>query len=158
MKVLFLLGNAAVVLEIFGFFNSKAIHRLRDVIFEEFAAFDCCGLIFTMMAFDMQSDWDYVAHMQNIFRQRNADTAFYFAELVASQEIRLKRNATENRLLHKASKRDNEESNRRLLRDDANHRCESLDGEVPFEHYIKIDNSHLAPEAAAKIIKDAFGL
>lgn len=47
---------------------------------------------------------------------------------------------------------------RRLLRDDANHRCESLDGEVPFENYIKIDNSHLAPEAAAEKIKEAFGL
>ena len=35
----------------------------------------------------MQSDWDYAAHMQNIFGQRNADAAFYFAEFVTSQEI-----------------------------------------------------------------------
>ena len=63
MKVLFLIGNAAVgkmtvgqelmkitdlrlfhnhmtiepVIEIFGYFNTKAILRLREVVFEEFA-------------------------------------------------------------------------------------------------------------------------
>lgn len=41
------------VLEIFGSFNGKAIHRLREVIFEEFASSDLAGLIFTYMwAFD----------------------------------------------------------------------------------------------------------
>ena len=45
------------VIEIFGQFNPKVIHRLREVIFEEFASSDCYGLIFTIMwAFDMQSD------------------------------------------------------------------------------------------------------
>ena len=80
----------------------------------------------------MESDWDYAAHMQNIFGQRNADAAFYFAEFVTSQEIRLERNATESCLLHNVSKRNIEEPNRRLLHNDANHRCENPDGEVSF--------------------------
>lgn len=185
MKLLFLIGNAAVgkmtvgqelmkitdlrlfhnhmtiepVIEIFGSFNPKVIQRLREVIFEEYSASDNYGMIFTYMwAFDMQSDWDYIEHVKDIFRQHNKDTEFYYAELVAPQKIRLERNATENRLKNKASKRDVEISNQRLINDDSNHRCESLDGEIPFENYIKIDNSELPPEKVAKIIKERFGL
>lgn len=183
MKLLFLIGNAAVgkmtvgqelmkitglrlfhnhitiepVLEVFGQFNGAAINRLRDVFFEEFAKSDSCGMIFTYMwAFDMQSDWDYIEHVKSIFAPYN--TEFYCAELVASQKTRLKRNATENRLRCKASKRDIEASNQRLLYDDSRARLESFDGEVPFENYIKIDNTDIAPEAAAEIIKEKFSL
>lgn len=185
MKVLFLMGNAAVgkmtvgqelmkitdlrlfhnhmtiepVIEIFGYYNSNAIRRLREVIFEEFAASKCYGLIFTyMMAFDMQSDWDYIEYVKDIFRQRNEKVEFYYVELVASKEIRLARNVTENRLKNKASKRDLEASNQRLLHDDANYRLESHDGEIPFDNYIKIDNSNIEPEIVAQKIKEHFNL
>lgn len=183
MKVLFLIGNAAVgkmtvgqelmkitdfrlfhnhmtiepVIEIFGYFNPKAIQRLREVVFEEFASTECFGLIFTIMwAFDTQSDWDYIEHVKDIFKQKNQNVEFYYVELVTSQKIRLERNITENRLIHKASKRDIEISNQRLLNDDANHRCESFAGEIPFENYIKIDNSSLTPDVVATIIKKQF--
>ena len=114
-------------------------------------------MIFTYMwAFDQQSDWDYLEHIKEIFAPYG--TEFYYVELVASQEKRLERNATENRLKNKASKRDIELSNRRLLNDDANNRLESFDGEIPFENYIKIDNSQLPPDVVAKMIKDKFEL
>lgn len=185
MKVLFLLGNTAVgkmtvgqelmkitdlrlfhnhmtielVIDIFGYFHPPAIQRLREVIFEEFAATNGYGLIFTlMMAFDVQSDWDYLAHVKDIFKQKNENVEFYYVELVASQEIRLARNETENRLKHKQSKRDIAISNQRLLNDDAAYRCESFEGEIPFENYMKIDNSALAPETVAYKIKEAFHL
>jgi hypothetical protein len=109
-----------------------------------------------MMAFDWQSEWDYVKHVNSFFEPYG--TEFYYTELVASQEIRLQRNETENRLKNKASKRDIEISRARLLADDENARLESLEGEIPFENYIKIDNSHLAPEVVAKMIKERFGL
>lgn len=183
MKLVFLIGDAAVgkmtvgqelmkmtglrlfhnhmtiepVLQIFGQFNTKAISRLRQVIFEEFAASDAYGMIFTIMwAFDLQSDWDYVEYVKSIFEPH--DTEFYYVELVAPQAIRLERNATENRLKNKASKRDIELSNQRLLRDDAQYRLESRDGEIPFANYMKIDNSNLSPEVVAKIIKERFSL
>ena len=35
---------------------------------------------------------------------------------------------------------------------------ESFDGEIPFENYIKIDNSDLPPESAARMIKERFDL
>lgn len=183
MKLLFMIGNAAVgkmtvgqelakitglklfhnhmtiepVLEIFGQYNSEAIMRLRQVIFEEFAKTDNYGMIFTYMwAFDRQTDWDYVEHVKDIFKPYG--TEFYYVELVASQETRLKRNVTENRLSKKASKRNIEISNQRLISDDTQYRLESLDEEVPFENYIKIGNTDLAPDVVARMIKERFDL
>ena len=181
MKVLFLFGNAAVgkmtvgqelmkitnlrlchnhmtiepVIEIFGKYDSRIITRLREVIFEEYAKTDNYGIIFTFMwAFDMKEDWDYLAHVREIFEHYNAD--FYYVELVADKNERLRRNVTENRLANKASKRDIEASNKRLLSADEEHRFESYEGEIPFENYIKIDNSNLEADVVAKIIKDRF--
>ena len=146
-----------LALEIFGKLNGTAVARLREVIFEEFAASDAYGLIFTYMwAFDMQSDWDYIAHVRELFERRGAQV--YYAELVAPQEVRLRRNATENRLKHKASKRDIEISNQRLINDDIKYRCVSYDGEIPFENYIKIDNTNLSATQAAEQIKERFNL
>lgn len=183
MKLLFLIGDTAVgkmtvgqelmkitplrlfhnhmmiepVIEIFGYFHPPAISRLRDVIFEEFAASSCEGMIFTFLwAFDLPPDWEYVEHVKDIFQAY--DTEFFYAELVAPQEIRLQRNRTENRLRHKASKRDLERSEQRLLDDDSAHRCVSLDGEVPFPNYIKIDTSHLTAAQTAEVIRDTFCL
>lgn len=185
MKLLFLIGNAAVgkmtvgqelmkitnlrlfhnhmtiepVIEIFGYFNNQAIARLREVVFEEFAASSQYGMIFTYMwAFDQPSDWDYVEHVKEIFRQKNPDVEFYHVELVASKEIRLQRNVTENRLKNKASKNDIATSNQRLIACDEKYRLESRDGEIPFENYIKIDNSTLAPDEVARQIKELFHL
>lgn len=181
MKLVFIIGNAAVgkmtvgqelmkitdlrlfhnhmtiepVLEIFGYFNSAAINRLRRVVFEEFAKSDSYGMIYTYMwAFDQQSDWDYIEDIKSIFAPYN--TECYYVELVASREVRLQRNATENRLRNKASKRDVETSNQRLICDDSNYRLESLDGEIKFENYIKIDNTELPPDVVAKMIKERF--
>ena len=79
-----------------------------------------------------------------------------YAELVAPQDIRLVRNVTENRLKNKASKRNIEASNERLIRDDVNHRMESLPGEITSPNYIRIDNSNMSPEEAARLIKERF--
>jgi len=73
-------------------------------------------------------------------------------------EERLKRNKTENRLNHKASKRDIEASERRLLKDTSSARLVSLDGEITFKNYIKIDNTHLSAEEVARLIKQTFQL
>jgi len=141
---------------IFGY-RPKAIRQIREVIFEEFAESNLYGMIFTFMwAFDQQSDWDYIDSLVDIFRRKNAD--IYYVELVAPQEIRLERNKTENRQRNKASKRNIEFSTSLILNEDANYRLVSNDGEITFDNYLKIDNSNLPPEDAAKIIKDTFML
>ena len=145
------------VIEIFGAFNGYVTQQLREVIFREFAKSDHYGMIHTVMwAFDQQSDWDSVERVTNIFKEQGAEV--YYVELVASQEVRLKRNETENRLKNKASKRDLEASRERIIRQDEKYRLESYDGEVPYENYIKIDNANLEPAEVAKMIQERFSL
>jgi hypothetical protein len=141
------------VIEIFDSFDGKVIQRLREVIFEEFLRSDQEGMIFTFMwAFDMPSDREYIMNVAKKFDE------VYCVELVADQSVRLERNRTQNRLKNKASKRDLSISDQRLIREDTNHRLVSLEGEIPFENYIRIDNTNLAPDAVAKIIKEQFSL
>lgn len=185
MKLVFIFGNPAVgkmtvgqelmkitdlrlfhnhmtiepIIEIFGSYDDKAIRRLREVIFEEFARTQNYGMIFTYLwAYNVPSDAEFIEHVKEIFKERNKETEFYYVELIASKEIRLQRNVTENRLKNKASKRDLEDSNKRLLIDDKRYRCESFDNEIKFDNYIKIDNSYIAPDVVAKKIKDTFKL
>ncbi len=145
------------VIEVFGGVRGDVVQRLREVVFEEFAKSDLYGLIFTyMFAFDRQSEWDYIAHVRSLFEARGAEV--YYVELDAPQDVRLMRNRTENRLKNKPSKRDVAFSDQLLLNADRKYRCESLPGEVPFDNFLKIDNSALSPEETAKIIKDRFDL
>src|SRR5574344_2146154 len=117
MKLLFLLGNAAVgkmtvgqeiakktglrlfhnhmtiepIIEIFGYYDAKIITEVREVIFKELAASSVKGVIFTyMMDFDHKGDWDYLAHVRALFDIPEDDVCY--AELVAPQELRLRRN------------------------------------------------------------------
>lgn len=147
------------VLEIFGDFNTNVIGRLREVIFEEYAATDNYGLIFTYMwAFDMPEESEYLLHVEDIFKSKDPSATFYYVELTAPQSVRLERNATENRLNNKLSKRDIDRSNLRLLKGDEDHRFESLPGEIKFDNYIKIGNTYISAAEAAEQIKRRFAL
>lgn len=140
------------VIEIFGRFKAGTILKLRDVIFNDFVSDENEGMIHTLMwAFDMESDWEYVENLAKKFNE------VYCVELIASQEVRLERNKTENRLLNKASKRDIEASNNRMLKEDT-HRLISNEGEIPFKNYLRINNEHLEACEVAKIIKETFKL
>jgi len=81
----------------------------------------------------------------------------YCVELIADQAVRLERNKTENRLNSKASKRDLEASEQRLLNEER-YRLVSNEGEIPFENYLRIDNTDLVPDVVAKMIKEKFDL
>lgn len=143
------------IIDIFGEYNGDIVRKFRELVFTEFVKTDKYGLIFTCIwAFDTQSDWDYMEHLREIFK--GAD--IYYAELVAPQKVRLQRNTTENRLKHKPSKRNLEWSNEMIIESDLENRLESYDGEVPYENYIKIDNTKLSAAETAKIIRDRFGL
>ena len=145
------------VIEIFGRFDRKTRDELREVVFRNFAASDLYGMIFTYLwAFDDRHDWDYIERVKDIFKPYG--TEFYYVELIAPQKVRLERNATENRLANKASKRDIEQSMARLLKDEARYRCVSYEGEIPFDNYLRIDNTDMPAEDAAKLIKETFDL
>lgn len=138
------------VLEVFGEFKGDTISKLREVIFKDFIKTDNEGMIFTFMwDFDMKSDWEYLDNIVGMFSE------IYCVELIASQEIRLERNKTENRLLHKKSKRDIEASNKRIFNEDT-HRLISNDGEIPFKNYLRINNEKIDAKEVAQMIKDKF--
>lgn len=145
------------VIEIFGEYNPRAVAELREVIFREYMKTSHRGMIFTFMwAFDMQSDWDYTASIAAKFEATGGRV--YYVELVADTAVRIERNKTGNRLQNKASKRDTAVSEARMLREDAKYRLVSLPGELPFENYLRLDNTNLAPAEAAEIIKKHFDL
>ena len=183
MKIVFIFGNSAAgkmtvgqelmkitdlrlfhnhmllepVLEIFGGLpprKNDIMHRLRMVILEVFAATDNYGLIVTGMVSLGRPDWQaLLAPILEVFEPCGAEV--YYVELEASLEVRLQRNVTENRLSHKASKRDIATSEQRLHNDDKNY-VGSIDGQIDMENYIKINNTHLAADAVAKMIKERF--
>ena len=144
------------VIEVFGYYDGETTRGIRDVVFRNFAASSNYGMIFTYMwDFDHQSDWDYIEHVKEIFRPYG--TEFYCVELVAPLEVRQARNATDNRLINKPSKANLEWSRERLIAEEQ-YRLVSKEGELPFEHYLRIDNTNLSPAEAARLIQQTFGL
>ena len=144
------------VIELFGAYNGAVTDRLRQVVFEEFVKTENYGLIFTFIwAFDAPEDWAYVERVSKLYRDAGAQVDY--VELIAPQEVRLERNRTENRLKEKASKRDVALSQARMLSAESRYRCNSEPGEVPYERYLRIDNTHLSAEEAAAMIADHFG-
>ena len=138
------------VIELFGTYEPEVVFRLRQTIFEAFAASDRYGMIFTYVwAFDQPLDWEYIAHVRAIFERHGAD--IYCAELIAPQQVRLARNESANRLAQKPSKRDVDFSRRLLIHDDEKYRCVSREGEVPFENYLRIDNTDLSQIGRAHV-------
>ena len=97
-----------------------------------------------------------IEHVKEIFRPYG--TEFYYVELIAPQEVRLQRNATENRISSKRSKADIAQSSARLMNEDQNYRLVSHEGEIPFDNYLRIDNTNLSASDAAKLIKETFDL
>jgi len=142
-------------------FGQPQFHRLvsefRKRIFEEVAASDLPGMIFTFVwALDLDSEREYIERSCDIFRERGADV--YFVELEASLPERLRRNESEFRLSQKPPKRDVEKSKERLLDDDRKYKLNS-DGDFFYrENYLKIDNTDLPADEVARMILDEFGL
>lgn len=137
--------------------GKRLIGMIREGIFTEMAKSDQEGLIFTYIwAFDLQSEWDYVEKVSNIFESEGGTV--YLVELVADMEERIKRNKTPHRLNHKPKKRDLEWSENDLISTMEKYRMTSNEGEIKNENYIKIDNTDLSADEVAKIIKDKFSL
>lgn len=137
----------------------KALNRaIRQKVFELFAQGDLPGLIFTYMcAFDDPEEFDYLKGLIELFKANGAKCCV--VELCADFDVRLVRNKRENRLLHKESKRDLDWSEKERRSTTAKHRLNSYEGEeLPFENYMKLDNTDLPPDEAARIIKTHFAI
>ncbi|MBV9209887.1 MAG: AAA family ATPase [Acidobacteria bacterium] len=147
-----------LVLNFFNF-GEPPFHRLvaefRRRIFEEVAASDLPGLIFTFVwALDLESDRAFIERSCEIFREKGAE--IYFVELEAELSERLKRNESEFRLSQKPPKRDVVKSRELLLADEQKYKLNS-DGDFFYtENYLKIVNTNLSAREAARRIVEAF--
>ncbi|WP_112179450.1 MULTISPECIES: AAA family ATPase [Paraliobacillus] len=135
----------------------RLVHLFRNEIFQEVAASEMPGLIFTYVwALDQQEDWDFVERVKTTFEEKGAE--IYFVELEADPEERIKRNSTPHRLEHKATKRNIEQSEKNLRETMEQYRLNSNEGEIKQEHYLRINNTNLTAEEVAKEIKETFDL
>ena len=135
----------------------RLVGLFRREIFEAVAKSDLPGMIFTYVwAFDAPEDKDYLKGVCALFEAHGAEV--YFVELEADYEVRHARNRTENRLANKPTKRDIEWSDRNFQRTESRYRMNSLPGEVDFPHYIRLNNTSMPPEEAARRIAEAFSL
>lgn len=138
-------------------FNSLN-RAIRQKVFDLFAKGNLPGLIFTYMcAFDQQEELDYLMGLSELFKSNGAKCCV--VELCADFGIRLNRNKSENRLLHKESKRDVDWSEAEMRSTSEKYRLNSYEGEkLPFENYAKLDNTNIAPDEVAKMIKTHFAI
>lgn len=135
----------------------KMNSEIRKMVFKEFSKSNEKGIIFTGCL-------DFGTFLEKEMKEFEEWTDgyedVYVIELYTTLEERLKRNKTENRLNHKASKRDLDWSEKELLDSLNRHKLTSDDGqgEKLFKNFIKIDNTKLSANAVAQIIKEKFNL
>ena len=145
------------VLALFGDYHRGAVEKIRAAMFEEFLKTDHYGMIFTFQwCFNLSEDWEYARRIAGMFEESGAQVDW--VELCAPLEVRLKRNTTENRLKEKPSKRNTVLSESFIRHAQEVYRDTSLPGEIPFERYLRIDNSELSAEETAERIVQHFGL
>jgi hypothetical protein len=121
-------------------------------VLEEIAASDLPGVVFTYVwAFDHASDSAAVARLAEIFSSRGGRVVY--VELQATQEERLRRNATEFRLAHKPHMRDLAAARQRLLDTDSRYQLNSAGQFDGRADYLRIENTDLsAAEVAERVI------
>jgi hypothetical protein len=142
-------------------FGTPSFHRLvgelRIRIFEEVAKSALPGLIFTYVwALDHANDRKFIDETSAIFLRVGA--AVSFAELEAPQSERLRRNETDLRLSQKPSKRDLAASKQNLLFADEKYRLNTNGDFFYPDRHLKLDNSSMPPEIAARRIQERFNL
>jgi hypothetical protein len=135
----------------------RLVREFRRRIFEEVAASDLPGLVFTYVwALDDPADRAYVEEVAALFESRGAPVRF--VELAASQAERLRRNETPLRLAEKRPKRDLVRSRAFLLEADQRYQLNSA-GDFPFpDRHFRLDTTGLAADEAAERIIAALGL
>lgn len=127
----------------------RLVNEFRRRIFEEVAASDLSGLIFTYVwALDEPEDKDFIDEICEIFRARGAH--IYFVELAASLDERLRRNETEFRLEQKRPKRDIDKSRRNLLESERAYKLNSNGDFFYPDRHLYIDNTDLQPDEVAR--------
>jgi len=135
----------------------KLSNEFRYRLFEEVAASDLEGLIFTYVwALDVPADKHFIDKICALFTAKSAD--IYFVELAADLATRLERNETDFRLEQKPSKRDTSRSRENLLDVHQNYKLNSNNDFFYPKNYLHIDNTDKEAAAVAKEIQESLSL
>ena len=144
---------------IFGF-DTPAQREFNSIFREkafELAVKHNVDLLFTYVAaFEKEEEINYLKTLEHQFTASGGN--FYFVELSADLDTRLKRNLTPHRMERKASKKDTKWSEENLLKDSQRHRLNTKKGETLFENHLKIDNTNLSPDEVADIVIGKYNL
>lgn len=144
---------------IFGF-NTLAQREFNSIFREkafELAVKHNVDLLFTYVAaFEKEEEINYLKTLEHQFTASGGN--FYFVELSADLDTRLKRNLTPHRMERKTSKKDTKWSEENLLKDSQRHRLNTEEGEILFENHLKIDNTNLSPDEVADIVIGNYNL
>ncbi len=125
----------------------RLVGEFRRRIFEEFAATDQPGMIFTFVwALDDPGDRDFVDSTIDTFARHGART--YFLELEATQTERVRRNETPLRLREKRL-RDTAGSRAFLLAADRQYQLNTRGSFFYPDRHLKIENTTLEPAVVA---------
>ncbi len=137
--------------------GSRLVNLFRSEIFKAVAESDLEGMIFTYVwAFEEKSEYDYIDMIAQLFIANGGEIVV--VELEADYDVRLERNKTPNRLLHKPTKRNLKWSEENFIKTSSKYRLNSLDGEIKYENYMRINNTTLEPKQVALMIKEKFDL
>ena len=129
---------------------------IRKSAFEIATKYDI-DMIFTLVvAYDLPEEIEYLNSLKGMFEESGGE--FYFVELEADVETRLKRNITPHRLEAKKSKNDVERSRNDLLKTMQKYKLNTDEGEILFPNHIKINNTHLSPNEVVDIVMKKFNL
>lgn len=144
---------------IFGF-NTPAQREFNSIFREkafELAVKHNVDLLFTYVAaFEKEEEINYLKTLEHQFTASGGN--FYFVELSADLDTRIKRNLTPHRMERKTSKKDTKWSEENLLKDSQRHRLNTEEGEILFENHMKIDNTNLSPDEVADIVIGNYNL
>ena len=151
------------VLEVCGKFDSSVVLDIRKSLFYGYLKnnLDSKGFVVTLMVpYDVPFSFVYLDNLVELAEGILGDKKVkaYYVELFASLETRLQRNRTPLRLELKKSKRDLEESDSILLREEKD-RLTSYVGEVEkyFPNYLRIENDSLSVDEQVAMIINKFG-
>lgn len=134
------------------------VKEYRDLLFNAvLSCDDYPGFIFTFVCdFETPDGLAYVYDTCKAFEA--AGHTAYIIELNSDYETRKQRNVTENRMIHKRLKQNIPKSTRLFERFEQGGRTKSLDGEIDWPRYVRIDNTELSPEQVVKVIVSSFSL
>jgi hypothetical protein len=135
----------------------RLVTEFRQRIFEEYAATDATGLIFTFVwVLGNPQDRAFVDRTIKTFSDRGGSVCF--VELEATQVERLRRNETPLRLSEKQPLGDTSGSRASLLDADRRYQMNTRGTFVYPERHLRIDNTELEPASVAQRIVRYFSL